>query len=275
MTDSNSLLPILFHNRWKIIILTILAGAFAGVLCLFVKKEYKATATLLPANSKLMDKHRLNDNNIQELYSTYGNSDDADRIHAIMQSSQVLLPTIDSLALINHYLLNDKKNNRYNTLKRLNKQIEIVSTEFGEIKLMAWDIDTAIARAIVNSIIQHTQEVGKQQVINFYTQSIQKLQEAQDLKSLQLNKLNKSSVEDHSILENEISTLKSSVSNYKLAIINTPPTAFIVEQPSVSPTADKPNIFIIVIATMVVAAFCTIIWVILFGKLNVKSNHVN
>ena len=275
MTDSNSFLPILFYYRWKIILLTIVAGAIAAGFCFLVTKEYKASATLLPANSKLMDKHRLFDSNIQELYSTYGNSDDADRIHAIMQSSQVLLATVDSLSLTNHYHLNKKNNSRYNSLKRLSKNIEMVSTEFGEIKLMVWDKDTAIARAIAISIIHHTQDVGKQQIIDFYTQSIQKLQEALELKSLQLNKLDKSSVEDKSILENEISTLKSSVSNYQLAIINTPPTAFVVEQPSVSPVADKPKTVLIAIATMVAAAFCCIVWVILFGRLNVKSTYVN
>ena len=275
MTDSNSLLPILFHYRWKIIFLTIVAGAIAAGFSFLVTKEYKASATLLPANSKLMDKHRLFDSNIQELYSNYGNSDDADRIHAIMQSSQVLLPTVDSLSLTNHYHLNKKNNSRYNSLKKLSKNIEIVSTEFGEIKLMVWDKDTATARAIAISIIQHTQDVGKQQIIDFYTQSLQKLQDVKELKTVQLNKLDKTSVDDRAILENEISTLNSSVSNYKLAIINTPPTAFVVEQPSVSPVADKPKTVIIAIATMVAAAFCSIVWVILFGRLNVKSTHAN
>jgi uncharacterized protein involved in exopolysaccharide biosynthesis len=275
MTDSNSFLPILFQYRWKIIILTLLAGAIAAGLCFLVTKEYAATATLLPANSKLMDKHRLTDNNIQELYSNYGNSDDADHIHAIMQSSQVLLTTIDSLSLSNHYHLNVKKDSRNKTLKKLSKQMEIESTEFGEIKLMVWDKDSTFARAISNSIIYNTQNIGKQQVIDYYKQSQQKLQEVLLQKTIQLNALDKALEDERLDLKNEINTLKSSISSYKLAIINTPPVAFVVEQPSVSPFAERPNPIMIVIASMIAATFCSIFWVILFGKLNVKSTHVN
>ena len=275
MIDSNSFLPILFQYRWKIIILTLLSGALAAGLCFLVTKEYAATATLLPANSKLMDKHRLTDNNIQELYSNYGNSDDADHIHAIMQSSQVLLTTIDSLALANHYQLNGKKDARTKTLQRLSKQMEIESTEFGEIKLMVWDKDSTLARAISNSIIYNTQNIGKQQVIDYYKQSQQKLQEVLLQKTIQLNNLDKALEDERVDLKNEINTLKSSIDGYNLAIINTPPVAFVVEQPSVSPFAERPNPLIIVIASMIAATFCSIVWVILFGKLNVKSTHVN
>lgn len=275
MTDSNAFLPILVQYRWKIVLLTGIAGVIAAILSFFLPKEYKASTSVLPTNSKLMDKQRMYDNHIQELYGAYGNSDDADRIHAIMQSSNVLNTIADSLSLTNHYNLTGKKNATYNTIKKLQKQMDITSTEFGEIKVMVWDKNPTMALAITQAIITQTLQLGKQHLVQFYNQSVQALQQNSMAKQITLSKLDAAATDERKALQDEIVQSNANISAYQLAIVNMPPNLIVVEQPGVDVVADKPKIPLLVIAAMICAAFTSMVWVILFGKLNSNEAHVN
>jgi uncharacterized protein involved in exopolysaccharide biosynthesis len=276
MTDSNAFLPILVQYRWKIVLLTGIAGVIAAILCLLLPKEYKASASVVPTNSKLMDKQRMYDNHIQELYGAYGNSDDADRIHAIMLSSNVLNSVADSLSLTNHYNLTGKKNGKYNTIKKLQKQMDITSTEFGEIKLMVWDENPTMALAITQALITQTLHFGKQQLVQFFNQSVQALQQNSIDKQNILNKLDAAATDKRKVLQDEIVQSNTNIAAYQLAIINIPPNLIVIDQPTVDAVANKPNIPLLVIAAMICAAFTSMVWVILFGKIqDSKTAHVN
>ena len=275
MTDSNAFLPILVQYRWKIFLFTCLAGIITATLSFLLPKEYKASTSVLPTNSKLMDKQRMYDNHIQELYGAYGNSDDADRIHAIMQSSNVLNTIADSLSLTNHYNLTGKKNAKYSTIKKLQKQMDITSTEFGEIKVMVWDENPTMALAITQAIITQTLQLGKQHLVQFYNQSVQALQQNSIAKQVTLNKLDASATDERKALQDEIMQSNANITAYQLAIVNMPPNLIVVEQPGVDAVADKPKIPLLVIAAMICAAFISMVWVILFGRLNSKEAHVN
>ncbi|MFX4531937.1 hypothetical protein ABTA63_19870, partial [Acinetobacter baumannii] len=52
--------------------------------------RFKATASALAGNPLLNDKARLNNPNIKDLYSYFGNTDDLDRLRAIAESDTIL-----------------------------------------------------------------------------------------------------------------------------------------------------------------------------------------
>jgi uncharacterized protein involved in exopolysaccharide biosynthesis len=68
----------------------------------------------------------------------------------------------------------------------------------------------------------------------------------------------------------------TNIAAYQLAIINIPPNLIVIDQPTVDAVANKPNIPLLVIAAMICAAFTSMVWVILFGKIqDSKTAHVN
>ena len=89
-------------RSWILITVTA-SGLLAFTVSLFLPKEYLSEASVLPANSKMMDKQAMFGSNIQELYSAYGEAEDLDRLMATLHSPTVLQFVSDSLDLSSHY----------------------------------------------------------------------------------------------------------------------------------------------------------------------------
>jgi hypothetical protein len=132
-----------------------------------------------------------------------------------------------------------------------------------------------MALAITQAIITQTLQLGKQHLVQFYNQSVQALQQNSMAKQITLSKLDAAATDERKALQDEIVQSNANISAYQLAIVNMPPNLIVVEQPGVDAVADKPKIPLLVIAAMICAAFTSMVWVILFGRLNSKEAHVN
>ena len=254
---NQSMVPALLRDLWDkkgwIIGFNLLAALGALVVTLLMPKEYLAEASLLPANSRMMDKQRLFGENIQELYSAYGGSDDLDRLFATMESASVLQHVTDSLNLIGYYKLSGKKNARIVARKNLEQQIKLIRSEYGELRLRVWDKDTTMSERIAGALIVRTQQVFDDMFRLYYDRSIGNLQRELDARNqLPADSLAKVvNATDKAFLQNRIA-------EYQVTRLNPPPAFIVMEQPMASTIADRPRLLMNLLAAIFFATFTSV-----------------
>lgn len=243
------------RKKWSILIFTLGASLLALILSLLMPAEYLSGASLLPSNSKLMDKQRLFGNNIQELYSAYGNAEDLDRLFATMHSSAVINEVADSLKLVSHYELDGRKNAKSLAQKKLEKNIKLQRSEYGELRLRVWDKDPATAEMIASALISKTQQVFDEMFRLYYDRSINNLN--QEL----IARENLVKLDSSLMMRAENVVIKSKISEYQVTKLNPPAAFFVMEKPAVSTIADRPVIWLNVLATFLISLFTMLAWI--------------
>jgi capsular polysaccharide biosynthesis protein len=258
MTVSSPVIQLISQYKTKLLILVGSVSLFALLVSLLLPDEYMSQASILPANSKMMDKQRLFSENIQELYSAYGNSEDLDRLFATMRSKEVLNVVADSFRLINHYKLDDVKNGRTKAYKKFWKNIELAKTEYGEIRIRVWDKDSLLSARIANAIVSRTREVSDKMFTGFYEQSISRMMKELSVKS-ELVKTVTDSLQKRELNE-ELAIIRNRMTEYRVTQLNPPPSLFILEKAEPSPIPDKPKILLNVVVSFIMASFCSLLW---------------
>ena len=261
MTFSSPVIQLISQYKTRLLMLVGSASLLALLISLLLPDEYMSQASILPANSKMMDKQRLFSENIQELYSAYGNSEDLDRLYATMRSKEVLNTVADSFNLIRHYHLEDVKNGRIKTYKKFRKNIELAKTEYGEIRIRVWDKDSLLSAQIANAIVSRTREVSDKMFTGFYEQSISRMMKELSVKS-DLVKTVTDSLQERE-LNQEAAIIRNRMTEYRVTQLNPPPSLFILEKAEPSPIPDRPKILINVAVSFLLASFCSLLWLAL------------
>lgn len=252
MTDS--IVQDIADKKWKIAVFVSIASIVALAVSLFLPEQYLSQASLLPANSKLMDKQRLYEDNIQELYSAYGNAEDLDRLFATMHSGAVIHHVADSLKLIDHYGLGDKKNAKAVAQKKLEKNIKMLRTEYGELQLRVWDKDPAKAEQIANAMIARCQEVFDGMFRSFYDRSIGSL-------NAELAAKRQTGDSTAANRKHRLAGIEQKIEEYELTRLNPPAAFFVMEKPSVSTMPDRPKLLLNVAISFLASLFTIIAWI--------------
>lgn len=238
-----ALMKEIIGKKWRIGLFLVIITVLTLIISLLLPKEYVAESSLLPANSRMMDKQRLYGEHIQELYSAFGSGEDLDRVFAALQSAAVLQYVVDSLHLTIHYKLDRKKNPRLKARKYLEDHMKLKRTEYGELRLQVWDQDTMMASRISHLLIQQTQAVFDDMFQLYYDRSINNLKK----------ELADSSSKNKSADENTF--IKARISEYEVTRLNPPPSFIVMEQPVVSVIPDKPDLFINILAAFLISTF--------------------
>jgi uncharacterized protein involved in exopolysaccharide biosynthesis len=265
MTVPSTVFQLISQYRNKLLIATGVVTIMALIVSLLLPEEYMSQASILPANSKMMDKQRLFSENIQELYSAYGNSEDLDRLYATMRSNEVLNVVADSFQLIKHYRLEDEKNGRIKSYKKFRKNIELAKTEYGEIRIRVWDKDSVLSAQMANAIVARTREVSEKMFTGFYEQSINRMKKELAVKSGMLDATADSLQRKE--LNQELAIIRNRMTEYQVTQLNPPPSIFVLEKAEPSPIADKPKILLNVMVSFILGAFCSLLWLaIIYAK---------
>ena len=267
--------------KWKrpIFLLVIIATSLAAVTSLFIlPRQYYAGTTVLPVNAMLTDKGRLFNNNIQELYSVYGTADDLDRIYTIAKAGNVLGFVVDSLKLVSHFEIagNDEKA-RTKAVARLKKNVSITKTESGALQIDVWDKDADKAAAIANLIIQKTELLGNELLVQANQTIINKLQTDISEKTkqvMELKDVNASSgsiiinTDENELLRNELVRDKKLLHEFLLASEARQPSLMILEKAYPSLKADKPKHWLIIVSAFLLSLFFAVMAALVINRIN-------
>lgn len=145
-------------NKWKkhLIAFVLLTTLLATVVSFLLPKKYLATAVCFPSNPVLADKSFIFNENIQNLYATYGSSPELDRLISTAQLDTLYRFAINKFDLRQRYKIKDtgvlglKK-----TIKVFKKNYNIEKTVLGELKVHTWDKDRKQSAKMANAILEH------------------------------------------------------------------------------------------------------------------------
>ncbi len=245
------------HSRFLLIIV-LLPVLTAIILSLVLPKEYLSKSSILPVNSRLSDKARYSSDEIAELYSTFGNGEDLDRLYATSRSGSVIMKIVDSFNLTGYYRLQHKKTFAVEAAaKELSSSVDIRKTEYGELQIRVWDKEPQMASYICNAIVDRIDKIQQELYLDFYAASLQKMEQiySQKLSSARAADSTLEKNDSTLLLGDELAAYRKSIADFRMAMQNPPPTLMVLEKayPSVKP--DRPKLLLNVVLTFLVSLF--------------------
>ena len=272
---------VVLQKRWKSIGIFVMVSLLIAIAAFFVvPKYYRSTTVVVPASPVLADKARLFNNNIQNLYSFFGNGDDTETLMGIAKLDTIYYQLIDEFKLVSYYEATGETEQikRKSCLKLLQKDIEVSKTEFNQLKIIVWskqaDQSVAIADRMIDLIQQTEQNLWKlvyQNSINKIEGSISDVERQYkniaDSVSANTNVFKKEMFETQrqSILE-QIKQYQKSVNEFKLAIATTPPSLYVIEKAMASPSPDKPVLLNLLFIVFIVSTAFAMIAALIFER---------
>lgn len=158
----------LLKGNWRVL----LSSSFIAMLAtsfflFFVTPQYESSTTLLAGNSQLVDKARLFNLQIKDLYSSFGSGDDLDRILSIAEMDTTLKQVVTKCNL--QLRLNDRVGTlpivASKALHRLREKLKLKKTAKDQIIISCATYNKDLSASIVNTLVEIT-EASMQSIIN-------------------------------------------------------------------------------------------------------------
>jgi uncharacterized protein involved in exopolysaccharide biosynthesis len=265
-------MPDLFDliKRWrKQILLLVLATLIVTAAIVFlVPKRYLSVATALPASSYATDKTSVFSQNLQSLYSALGLPDDLDKMVGTAHLDTVYRSVIAQLDLTEHFGL--KKTDANAIAKAgsiLQRHTRVIKSDYGELKVKAWDVDRDLAADLANSIMEKIQQIQQDiQTVNNSTM-LSKINEEYLKKKIDYEKLTDSlpragntsqadllTAQRSSLLQ-QIQEYEKLLNQYKLMVDAKPQALLIIEKATPAVTPDQPKPLQAIVAAAILSFF--------------------
>jgi len=163
MQSSFNLIEItaILKSKWRwLASFTAITAIAAACIVFIATPKYRSAATLLAGNSLLTDKASIFNPQIKDLYGSFGNGDDLDRIQAVAEMDTVLLKVIRSQQLVQYYELKNEPEPvlEKQALKLLRKELRFTKTPKDQLIISCLSKDGQQAAHIVNAIVQSAEE---------------------------------------------------------------------------------------------------------------------
>lgn len=252
------------RNARYILAVALLPALVSLAVSLLIPREYLSRASVLPANSRFSDRSRFANGEIRELYSAFGSGDDLDRLYATLRSHPVMMHIVDSFRLASHYkLLNRKERAREAALLEFRENCSILKTEYGEIHVKVWDRDRELSAQLANAMVARAEKVHQDLYKDYFSSSLQKLENAyMDMRREQgsggRDNLARPAADTQVMKE-----YLRSISYYRMALLNPPPSLMVLEKAIPSVRHDRPKVLLNVAATALVGLFTGVASVLL------------
>lgn len=151
----------LLKSKWRLILsFTAVSAILAAGIVFIATPKYRSAATILAGNSLLTDKASIFNPQIKDLYGSFGNGDDLDRIQAVAEMDTVLLKVIREQQLVQYYALKNEPEPvlEKQALKLLRKELRFTKTPKDQLIISCLTKDAQQAAQIVNAIIKYAEE---------------------------------------------------------------------------------------------------------------------
>ena len=153
---------------WKYIFLLVLISVSTAAIIVFLKpSKYLAVATALPAATYASDNAGIFSENLPLLYPNLGTPDDLDKIVGTSFLDTVYYFVSDEKMLTTYYGFKDenKTEARQKSAAHLKRNTKVIKSDYGELKVKAWDKDRNKAADLANAVLEKLQSIN-QQVMN-------------------------------------------------------------------------------------------------------------
>ena len=255
--------------RWwkRMLAVMVLSLLVVGIITFLKPLQYLSVTTAVPASSYASDKGKIFNENIRELYSTLGTTDDLDMILGTANLDTVYLFVTDQFNLFDHYKMKERGDAaRPKAALLLKKNTKVMKSEYGELKVKVWDTDKNLAPQLANAIMEKLQDIhqnlqgaGNEATLNGLKLGQQKI-------IMQIDSINASmekaitgggdmnrSMARRNILDSQLHQYEKLITEYQLMVDSKPPVLHVVEIAKPSPWPDRPRRMQIMIATAILS----------------------
>ena len=164
-----------WQRRWKLITAFVaISLVVTSILLVFIPRQYESIAVATAGNPLLSDKAYLFNQNVDQLYSNYGNADDIDRLLGIANLDTTYNLLVDSFKLYNYYTTSksNKAIRRRNAVLGLKKDVQIQKNELNQFTLSVWNKHPVVAANIANSMLGIIQKITANGLQKSYEQTL-------------------------------------------------------------------------------------------------------
>lgn len=272
----------LLKSKWRLLIsFTAVSAILAACIVFIAAPKYKSSATILAGNSLLTDKASIFNPQIKDLYGSFGNGDDLDRIQAVAEMDTVLLKVIREQQLVQYYELKNEPEPvlEKQALKLLRKELRFTKTPKDQLIISCLTKDAQQAAQIVNAIIKYAEENLQSLTQSEYKRVLHQLDTAVANLKLQYSEFEQQpaatneaakrmqETESFSILS-QLEQYKRISAEYRIGMNAIPSFIRLLEPGTISPEPAWPNKPLVI----AVAALAGLVFSILLALLNNRSN---
>lgn len=238
----------LFSRWWKQILIVVLLSLIAAVAILeFSPNKYLSVSTALPASSYTADKARIFNENIQELYSVLGTTDELDMITGTGKLDTLYLAVTDEFNLYDHYKLSEKGNAARNkAASLLKKSTKVMKSEYGELKVKVWDKSKDLAPQLANALMTKIQSIHQDLQNESNRATLQSLEKGRRGLQQQMDSV---STSGQNSLSERLGKYETLIAEYHLMVNSKPPVLLVVEKARAASFPDKPKLLTVLLAT--------------------------
>ena len=164
-----------WQRRWKLITAFVaISLVVTSILLVLIPRQYESIAVATAGNPLLSDKAYLFNQNVDQLYSNYGNADDIDRLLGIANLDTTYNLLVDSFKLYNYYTTSksNKAIRRRNAVLGLKKDVQIQKNELNQFTLSVWNKHPVVAANIANSMLGIIQKITANGLQKSYEQTL-------------------------------------------------------------------------------------------------------
>jgi hypothetical protein len=252
-------------------LITFITTALAAIILWFQPKQYLSTATALPASSVAADKARIFNENIEYLYSNFGNTDDLDRILGTAELDTLFKAVAAENTLGDYYKIKDG-DKLFGAAKHLKENSDIVKSGFGELKIKVWDKDKEKAAQLANSLLKNLQSIHQQLQSSGNALILQNIKADHQALSMQLQNSDDSTLNNDANIASarkaaqlqQLQQYEKLIAEYNLMLRTNPPVLLVVENATPSYKADKPKSLQTILLVLFASAAFAFLMVLFF-----------
>jgi len=300
--------------KWKtpLLVLTLASGIIAALVSVFVMDEfYLSWSTFYPTNQYLSDRSMIfNTESSGGQVEYFGGKNDVNRVLTIANSETVINYIIDSFQLADHYKVDkDQKYRKTVVRKKFEKNYKALKTEREAVEVSVYDTDPKLAAAIVNAVVEKVDQLNRQHVletketlytvlskqiveqknkVDDYVTTLATLAAEYDIKvssaagsTVLVEGKNFRAVQEYkALLEKQENAMKefNNRSNIKeqmeVAMNSTASSLYIVEKAFAADRRDKPVRSLVVLITMLVTAFVSLVGIFLIEQVRELKSQI-
>lgn len=255
-------------HRKKIIGVVIIAFVIAAITLFFVPRYYQSTAYVLPSNPELADKERAAYNNLQRLYSYFGNGDDLDLLYGMTRLDTLYYQLTDSFHLVNTYAIkvSNETLRRFNAMKTLKENLQFKKTENNQLAISVWDKNPVLAADIANAAVALLKQSEESLWLQNYQNAMHSLQNQIQLLQQKINeteqqlsvsgstKANTMILQTQKIQDlQQLGQYRKNIADLQLALQNVPAGLYVVQKAAPSVKPDKPRPILVLVAVCIIS----------------------
>ncbi len=171
-----SIAQTIWNGRTFLLIIGIVALIASVTASLFIKNQYKATATIYPPVTNQISKELLTENK-QEGLTSFGETEEMEQFLQILNSRTLKDKVIVALDLRTHWGIKNNNNHvKHLTYKAFTDNVKVRPTQYQSINIEVMDRDPEWAALIANTVVNYSDTLMRSIKAQVATQSLQVLE---------------------------------------------------------------------------------------------------